>query len=242
LAKEKLPARLFSFLTEQWLPIVSVAVVSTMALWYAYHSGEVAGGLNSAQVARERKNMTERLARLDAENSRLNARVAQLEMARRLDREAYSQVEQSIGEMQSKLARQNDDLVFYQSIVSPEDGIQGLRIQRLEIVPGPGPREYLFKLTLIQAMRHDTVVAGLAGIEIHGMAGAKPVSYSVGDLIGQPGAALPFSFRYFQTLEQAVTLPEGFEAFEARVSVRSRKLRNPIEQSFPWKVAGAGSL
>ncbi len=234
--------RLQAFLREQWLPIASVAIVAALALTYAFHRGEVAGGLEASRVAREKQVLTERLGRLDAENSRLNARVAQLEMARRLDREAYGQVEQSLGEMQSRLARQNDDLAFYQSIVSPEDGIQGLRIQRLEIERGAGPRDFVFKLTLIQAMRHDTIVSGLAGIEIHGMAGASPVSYSVGELLGQPRASLPFSFRYFQTLEQSVTLPEGFEAFEARVSVESRKLRNSIQQSFPWKVKGDGSL
>jgi len=35
-----------------------------------------------------------------------------------------------------------------------------------------------------------------------------------------------------------VTLPEGFQAFEAEVQVRSNKLRFPMQQSFPWKVDG----
>lgn len=236
------PTRLAHFMRKYSLPIAAFVIFGVAAVWYAYHRGQVAGGFQKTQSERERRELAEKLTRLDEENSRLNARVAQLEMARRLDREAYGQVEQSLGEMQSKLARQNDDLVFYRSIVSPEDGIEGLRIQRLDVEPGNGNREYLLKLTLIQAMRHDTVVSGLASIEIHGMEGARPVSHSVGELLGQPDARLPFSFRYFQTLEQAVTLPEGFEAFESRVSVQSGKLRRPIEQSFAWNVDGTDSL
>ena len=46
---------------------------------------------------------------------------------------------------------------------------------------------------------------------------------------------MPFSFRYFQTIEQEVSLPEGFEPFEAEVQVRSGKLSAPLEQSFAWK-------
>jgi hypothetical protein len=62
-------------------------------------------------------------------------------MARRLDRDAYGQVETTLGDLQSQLARQSDDLAFYRSIVSPADGIQGLRIQRFEVLPGAAPRE-----------------------------------------------------------------------------------------------------
>ena len=95
----------------------------------------------------------------------------------------------------------------------------------------------MLKLTLIQAMRHESVASGLAAgractaCRATGRRATRSASCSAGRK-----AQLPFSFRYFQTLEQAVTLPEGFEAFEAEVQVRSSKLRFPMQQSFPWKV------
>jgi hypothetical protein len=177
------------------------------------------------------------VARLEKDNSGLNAKVAELEMARRLDRDAYGQIERTLGDLQSRLARQSDDLAFYKSIVSPADGVQGLRVQRFEVQKGTAPREFVVKVTLIQAMRQDSVVSGLAQVVVHGMQGDRPARYSVGELVGKPRAQIPFSFRYFQTVEQTVTLPEGFEAFEAEVQVHSGKLKFPIEQRFPWKVA-----
>jgi hypothetical protein len=221
-----------------WVVIVAAAIVAALGAAYAYHRGQVSAGLDAAQVALERRELTAKAARLEEQNATLNAKIAELEMARRLDREAYGQVERTLGELQSRLSRQGDDLAFYRSIVSPADGIQGLRIQRFDVVPGPQPREFLLKLTLIQAMRHESVASGLAQIVLHGMQGQEPAKYTVGDLIGRPRAQLPFSFRYFQTVEQAVTLPEGFQAFEAQVEVRSSKLRFPMEQTFPWKVDG----
>jgi len=223
-----------------WIGIAAV-VFAVLCAAYAYHRGRVAAGLDVAGVTIERRELLARAERLERQNSELSAKVAELEMARRLDREAYGQVERSIGELQSQLSRQSEDLAFYRSIVSPEDGIQGLRIQRFDIQPGTESREFVLRLTLIQAMRHESVASGLAQVVLHGMQGERPARYSVGELLGRPRAELPFSFRYFQTLEQAITLPEGFQAFEAEVQVRSSKLRFPLRQSFPWKVSTAAA-
>jgi hypothetical protein len=225
----------------RWLGVAAVAI-AVLAAAYAYHRGRVSAGLDVAEVAIERRELAGKVARLEQENAELSAKVAELEMARRLDREAYGQVERTLGELQSQLSRQGDDLAFYRSIVSPEDGVQGLRIQRFEVQSGSGPREFVLRLTLIQAMRHESVASGLAQVVLHGMQGNKPTRHTVGELIGRPRAQLPFSFRYFQTLEQVFTLPEGFEAFEAEVQVRSSKLRFPLQQSFAWKVGAQAAL
>ena len=223
----------------RWLVVVAAAIALGLLLVLAYNRGQASAGLSAAQVALERRELVAKADRLERQNSKLNARVAELEMARKLDREAYGQVEQTLGELQSQLSRQADDLAFYKSIVSPADGVQGLRIHRFEVSPGAEPREYQLKLTLIQSMRHESVAAGLVQVVVHGMQGDRPARYSVGELLGRPKAQLPFSFRYFQTIEQAVTLPEGFQAFEAEVQVRSSKLRFPMQQSFPWKAGAA---
>lgn len=225
-----------------WFAAIGAAVAVAAVGAIAYQQGQVSAGRDAADEAQQRQLLEEKAERLGAENSRLNAKVAELEMARRIDRDAYGQVERTLGELQSQLARQTDDLAFYRSIVSPADGIQGLRIQRFEISPGASPREFVLRLTLVQAMRHESIVSGLVQIEVNGMQGDKPTRYSLGDLGGKAGARLPFSLRYFQTLEQQVTLPEGFEAFEADVTVASGKLRFPIERSFPWKVGRDAAL
>jgi hypothetical protein len=221
-----------------WLGIAAV-VAAVLSAAYAYHLGRVSAGLDVPGVTIARRELLAKAERLEKQNSELGAKVAELEMARRLDREAYGQVERSIGELQSQLSKQSEDLAFYRSIVSPEDGIQGLRIQRFDIQPGSAPREYVLKLTLIQAMRHESLASGLVQVVLHGMQADRPARYSVGELLGRPRAELPFSFRYFQTLEQRVTLPEAFQAFEAEVQVRSSKLRFPLQQSFPWNVVNA---
>ena len=221
-----------------WFAAGATALCVVFVGWFAYQQGQLAAGHDAAADGRERKVLADKAAELAADNQRLNARVAELEMARRLDRDAYGQIERTLGDLQSQLARQTDDLAFYRSIVSPADGIQGLRIQRFEVVQGASPREFVLKLTLVQAMRHESIVSGLVQIELSGLQGDKPRRLAIGDLTGKQGARLPFSLRYFQTLEQPITLPEGFEAFETSITVSSGKLHFPMQRSFPWKVGG----
>jgi hypothetical protein len=217
---------------------LAAASLAALAGWIGYGLGQRSAGHDGATEAEKRAVAEDQGKRLAFENKRLNARVAELEMARRIDRDAYGQVETTLGDLQSQLARQSDDLAFYRSIVSPADGIQGLRIQRFEVLPGDEPRQVRLKLTLVQAMRHESIVAGLAQINLVGARDGVPARFSVGDLLGKPRAELPFSFRYFQTIEQSVVLPEGFRPFETEVRVRSSKLRAPVQQTFAWKVAG----
>jgi len=235
-AAEPAPAAASAW-SRRWPWIAALLVVAAGAFWLGHRQGQRTAGYDAAAGARERRALESTVARLESGSAALNAKVSELEMARRLDREAYGQVERTLGDMQSRLARQSDDLAFYRSIVSPADGVQGLRIQRFAVRPGTQPSEFVIEVTLIQAMRQDSTVSGLAQVVLQGMEGTRPTRYSLGQLLGRPQARLPFSFRYFQTIESAVTLPEGFQPFEVEVSVQSRQLRSPLRQSFPWKVA-----
>jgi hypothetical protein len=226
----------------QWLLIASAVGAVAIVGVFAYQRGQLSAGHDAEAGEQARQALQDRAERLERQNQRLNSKVAELEMARRLDRDAYGQIERTLGDLQSQLARQGDDLAFYRSIVSPEDGIQGLRIQRFAVDAGTLPREFVLKLTLVQAMRHESNVSGLAQITVNGVQGGRPAAYTVAQLTGRPRAQLPFAFRYFQTLEQAVTLPEGFEALQASVEVRASKLRQPIQRSFAWKVGGSATL
>jgi hypothetical protein len=226
----------------QGLLLVAAIMLAAAAGWTGYTEGQHNAGYDAAADAAKQRALVQQVNRLEAVNKELQAKVAELEMSRRLDRDAYSQVERTLGSLQSQLARQTDDLAFYRSIVSPADGIRGLRIQRFEVAPGSAPRAVVLKLTLVQAMSHETVASGLVQVTISGMQGDTPAKYTVGELLDRPQAQLPFSFRYFQTIEQPVTLPEGFQPFEAYVQVRSSKVSAPVQQSFPWKVGNEASL
>jgi hypothetical protein len=101
----------------QWAAIATVAVVLALVAWFAWEQGRLSGGYDSTVVDRERREARAQVEVLQRENARLNVQVAELEMARQLDREAYGQVEQTLAELQTQLSSQGGDLAFYRSIV-----------------------------------------------------------------------------------------------------------------------------
>ena len=84
------------------------------------------------------------------------------EVARRVDREGYKQVERSLGDMQSQIARLNQDLSFYRGsgaagvAHSRESAADANRTGRT--VPG----QYHLKFVLMQTGKPDKEVAGNA--------------------------------------------------------------------------------
>ena len=88
----------------QWVAFAATVAAAALLAWLAYQQGRVSGGFDSTAVASERREARSRLELLERENSRLNAQVAELEMARQLDREAYGQIERTLAELQAQLS------------------------------------------------------------------------------------------------------------------------------------------
>jgi hypothetical protein len=90
-------------------------------------------------------------------------------------------------------------------------------------------------------MRQDAVVSGSVTVQIEGVRDNRPVQVTLAEAGGETRAdgQVPFQFRYFQNLEQKITLPEGFEPKAVNVEVRSAKLA-PVRESYPWQVQAEG--
>lgn len=213
----------------------SVAAVALL-LYGMFEWGRFAAGHNQLAVAMERRDLVARLESLEQTNESLRAQVTAAETALEVDRQAYADVERTLGELQAQVLRQSEELTFYRGIVAPADGIGGLRIQRFELTPAGSDRHYRLRLVLVQSLRQDSVVSGTVGIDLEGSQNDTPTRISLADLAGGPdGKPLPFSFRYFQNVEQDVMLPEGFQPFAVNVEVRASR-QPPLRQSFPWQV------
>ena len=66
-------------------------------------------------------------------------------------------MEKNLADLQAQVLRHREELTFYRGIVSPEDGIGGLRIQSFNVMAGAAERHYRVRLVLVQSMRQDTV-------------------------------------------------------------------------------------
>lgn len=216
-------------------------ILAALALYGVYEWGRYSAGHNQLASVMERRELQAKVESLVRENDALRGQITAVDTTRDVDRQSYADVERTLGELQAQVLRQSEELTFYRGIVAPADGIGGLRIQRLEILPGGSDRHFRLRVVLVQAMRQDALIAGSVGIDIEGALNASPTSLSLPEVGGSAddGGRLPFSFRYFQNIEQDVMLPEGFAPLAINVEVRSGR-QPTVRQAFPWQVRTTG--
>jgi hypothetical protein len=111
-----------------------------------------------------------------------------------------------------------------------------LRVQNVEILPGEGEATHTLRLLLVQAIVHNDRATGSVRVSVHGILDGQAAAFGL-DALGTESQAtdIPYGFRYFQTLDMGLKLPDGFVPEEVEVQVWPRSPRGEtIVQTFPW--------
>ena len=215
-----------------------LAILGAIVFIYGvYEWGRFDGGYNHFAEIQRRREFNSRIEALEHANEKLRAEIAAASVSRNVDRQSYSNVEKSLADLQAQVLKQREELTFYRGIVSPEDGIGGLRVQKFQILSAGAEGHYRLRLVLLQSMRQDSAVSGSIKLEVEGVRGGQPAQLSLADLHGTTRAdgELPFSFRYFQDVQQNIEVPVDFQPRAINVEVRSPKFP-AVRESFPWQV------
>lgn len=216
---------------------VGMVVALIVLIAGAFEWGRYSSGFSKVAEVQHRRELTATIEKLEKENEELRQAVASADLARNVDRQAYADVEKTLADLQAQVLKHREELTFYRGIVSPEDGIGGLRIQRFQILPGAADQQYRLRLVLVQSMRQDAFVSGAVSVEIEGVQDNKPLQLPLAKAVNDAAATanLPFRFRYFQNIEQDIVLPAGFDPRAVTVEVKTAKLA-PVRESYPWQV------
>jgi Family of unknown function (DUF6776) len=222
--------------TRAWL-LAGAALAAVLILYGAFELGRYDAGFRVIDSVRGALSASSRIRGLESENERLRTELAAADVARRVDREGYKQVERSLGDMQSQIARLNQDLSFYRGLVQP-DSLVHVKVQQMQIVP-ESPGRYRLKFVLVQTGKPDNLVSGNAVISLDGLLGGKPQTFMFSEVSPNRRVSLAYSFRYFQDYNEIVQLPRGFEPTRVGVEIHSgRDSIHGFRQAFVWKAQG----
>jgi hypothetical protein len=217
------------------------AAVAIGCLYLAFELGRFQSGYSMLDARRDHDDLEQRLKEERASSDELRRQLAIVETSGDIDRETYSQIKSSLSDLEAKIQTQEEELVFYRGIVSPQDGVPGLRIQSLEVLPSDGEGRYLLRLLLVQAIVHSRRVSGAVKLQLEGMQDGQATSFDIAEL-AKPGETydMAYEFRYFQGLETELSLPSGFEPQRVLVEIWPNEARaERINQTFDWpEVAG----
>lgn len=220
-----------------WVLRGGVVLAVLVAGYLIFEFGRIQAQYNIVDAIAERQAFEEQIDSLEKQIALLQEEIALLETHREIDRNAYGKVEASLSGLQQKIQEQREAIAFYRGIISPADGERGLRVQDLKVTKGNEEREYHVSMVLVQVMQHERSVRGDVAFSLEGAQDGEAVTYTLEQLVpADEDSDWPFSFRYFQTFERELILPDGFMPEKVNVEVRSRtKSVASIEQSFIWQ-------
>ena len=221
--------------------LIGVVVLLVLASLYAvFELGRYAADFRVVDPVRGTISASERIRELETENEKQRGQLEAADVARRVDREGYKQVERSLGDMQSQIARLNQDLSFYRGLVQP-DSLVHVKVQQMQIVPETVTGQYRLKFVLMQTGKPENIVVGSVSMTIDGLLQGKPISLGLREVAPNRRPGLIYSFRYFEDYDEPVRLPPGFEPTRVEVEIRNGKdkdVSHSFRQAFVWKAQG----
>jgi len=223
--------------------VLALAVLLAVVLAVGFYLGQLAvhSGMGKnpmsfralrGELFAARDELAEREAELEAELEVLRTRHA-------VDRAALEIVRSDLAANNEEIASLEEGLNFYRSLMAPGDLDEGLSIRSIELVAGAEPQHVSYRVVLLQQQsgKHQ-MVNGKVSVTVVGVMAGETHEYPLSALSDDiEDSAIAMSFRYFQSVEGELTIPEGFEPHSVHV-VASATTPSKIEigEDFPWQL------
>lgn len=150
--------------------------------------------------------MRDEIARLEKENKALRAQAIHVERQQQVTSVAQNDLAKDLAALQEENVRLKEDVTFYKSILEESPGVATVKLHSFKVTRGSSPREFQYRLLLIQSGRHDRNVQGRLQLTLVGSREGRPFSQVVLGGVTQQGGKI--NFKYYQPLEGSFTVPD----------------------------------
>lgn len=218
------------------LALVLLLIASvTLVAWLTFQYGYIQAGYDNKTLKGFKTQLEEQLYQEGQLNSKLREKFAIMERSTKIDKVAFLKVDDSIRDLQDEIIELKEEVTFYRGIVSPTETASGLDITSLRFQQITKLGGYHFKLVLTQLKKNDRVIVGTAKIYVDGILNGLQKRLTLSNITKGHMQDLKLRFKYFQTIEADVVLPEGFTASSVTVDLKPRGKNRPrIKKTFDW--------
>lgn len=160
------------------------------------------------------------------------------EVRRDVDREALEMVRRELARQNERIASLEEGVRFYRGLMAPGELSEGFSLRGLELVPRETAGRYAYRIVAQQEASEHHLLQGELYAEVRGSQGGEAKVLPLAEL--SPDLAsrvVPLRFRYFQSIEGELQLPEGFqpEAVSVVATIKSPQAAE-VSESYPWKL------
>ncbi|MEE2915402.1 MAG: DUF6776 family protein [Pseudomonadota bacterium] len=218
------------------LVLLVIALVASL-IWSSYQLGVDEGLSTRVWIVQERDDLAQKLKQSVSLTETYRQEVAALKLADEIDLQADVGVQQTILELQTQLARVQEEVQFYKGVMLPKVEDKGLRIERLKVENSGEPNRFKYNLLLTQVVNKYDYVQGDVEINLVGDEDNLGSNLPLGDISTQDQDSIRFRFRYFQNIDGELMLPDGFTPKEVMVVAQATGGSSQrLERRFTWQV------
>ena len=215
------------------ISILTVAVLG--AAYSSYYYGHSTAGFDYQQLKLTYEKVQQQLFETDQEVAELRESNAVLKKSADIDKKAYSDVDATLKNLQAEILELKEQVAFYRGIVSPTQNAAGLNITSFRLNKLADDSSFHFKLVLTQVKQNNRMIRGKANIMINGLLNGESKKLDIAQLMGKSKRDLNLRFKYFQTIEGDVVLPEGFVPSQVLVDLKPvGRGQSEISQTYNW--------
>ncbi len=139
---------------------------------------------------------------------------AKLVQGQNVQQAAYIELEKNYGLVGQRNEFLNRRVNFYRSILSPADGVSGVRIHDVKLIEEQN--NIFFEITLIQSINHDSEATAKVYVELYeNKKDRKP-------LVSWKADNHDFKFKFFETVQGLLVSKKGFKNMFLKIIVLPR--------------------
>ena len=171
---------------------------------------------------------------LAAEVEHLDQLKVNAELSSEVDRQSMEALRQEIVGMQQQNEVLQEQIQFYQSLMEPNPSNSGVYVHAFSVVPLDMKGAFMFETIVAQRSANHRRVAGRLFIELESSLNSESVQTLSHEQLTGSSAALPLGFKFFQSFQGTLNVPESFNPSSVKVVLRLDGIAQPIVTSFPW--------
>ncbi len=227
-------------LKQNWVLATGFMIVVPGLMVFFYNLGGRQATTSNAGLLLENRALQESIDAMDVERNQYLQGMSVVKMARAIDKQAIENTRTTIRQLEAEKSQLTQELAFYRSIMVPEAGETGVRVQTIELHPTAKQHTFRFRIVIAQVSRVNALLKGNLSITIEGLDHGEKTDLSLFQLAGIAQNSVSLGFRYFQTLPEKpdlylVTLPEGFIPKTIRVAIRIRSgSGQQLNKTYEW--------
>lgn len=221
-----------------FLVFFALLITATASFFYGYDQG-LNQRLSTGVLGQGRQEF----ANIKEEAETLRQEVANLKLAAVVDQQAQEDVRRQAIEQRERIASLERDIAVYRGMMSKSDNANpsGITIGTFQVTGSGGVRGYKYKLVVQQLAANKDVFNGTLVFNIVGTRSGTKMTIPLYQASSQVANELiPLEFRYFQSIEGSLILPEGFEPERVDLVIKSTNQKKPtnVERQLDWPVMG----